>query len=87
MPLLLLVVVAMLVLSLMRLPPALRMVGTALLIGLPALGGTVMFVVAKGNTSMTNDRATYAVAGALAGWILGAVLLQLFRARLPAQQS
>ena len=45
----------------------------ALLVALPLMCGTLLFLIAKANPSMTSDRDGYAFAGALAGFVIGAV--------------
>jgi len=46
----------------------------ALLVGLPLLFGTLLFVIAKGNPTMRGDDETYAFIGALAGFVIGALV-------------
>jgi hypothetical protein len=45
----------------------------ALLVAMPLMCGTLLFLIAKGNPAMTSDRSGYGFAGALAGFVIGAV--------------
>ena len=45
----------------------------ALLVALPLMCGTLLFLIAKANPSMTIDRNGYGFTGALSGFVIGAV--------------
>jgi hypothetical protein len=62
-------------------PAGLRLLGTALLFGLPIVAGIVLFTIAKRHESMTLDRDTWALVGVVGGWSVGAVLLHVLGRR------
>jgi hypothetical protein len=54
----------------------------ALLVGLPLMTGTLLHVIANEHLTMRGDRDAYAFAGALGGFVIGAVVRHLLiRAR------
>jgi hypothetical protein len=76
---LMLLVVIWIVRELILMPAQFRLIGWALLCGLPILGGVLLFTIARRNESMTLDRDTYGFVGGLGGWIVGAVLFYATR--------
>ena len=49
------------------------LVTVALLVVLPLMGATLLYLIAKGQPSMTGDRSNYGFVGALGGFVIGAI--------------